>query len=82
VLLNLIGNAIKFTERGGVGLKIARAEGERLAFDVIDTGIGIEAEALQDIFEAFTQTDAGAAAGGTGLGLTISHHLIKSMGDD
>jgi CheY-like chemotaxis protein len=82
VLLNLIGNAIKFTERGGVRLTITRADGERLAFDVIDTGIGIEPEALKDIFLAFTQTDAGAAAGGTGLGLTISHHLIKSMGDE
>ena len=82
VLLNLLGNAIKFTERGGVRLTITRADGDRLAFDVIDTGIGIEPEALKDIFEAFTQTDAGAAAGGTGLGLTISHHLIKSMGDE
>jgi PAS domain S-box-containing protein len=82
VLLNLIGNAIKFTEQGGVRLTITRADDDRLAFDVIDTGIGIEPEALSDIFEAFTQTDAGVAAGGTGLGLTISHHLIRSMGDE
>jgi PAS domain S-box-containing protein len=82
VLLNLLGNAIKFTARGEVGLRVARSEEGRLGFEVFDTGIGIESDALEEIFEAFTQTDAGAAAGGTGLGLAISHHLIRSMGDE
>jgi CheY-like chemotaxis protein len=63
-------------------LGIARAEDGRLAFEVSDTGIGIEPEALSEIFEAFTQTKDGAAAGGTGLGLTISLHLLRRMGTE
>jgi PAS domain S-box-containing protein len=82
VLLNLLGNAIKFTSRGAVRLQIASTADNRLLFEVSDTGIGIEPEALQKIFEAFTQTEAGAAEGGTGLGLAISHHLIRRMGDE
>jgi PAS domain S-box-containing protein len=81
VLLNLLGNAIKFTTEGEVRLVISRADDGRLLFEVSDTGIGIEPEALAEIFDAFTQTPTGAAAGGTGLGLAISHHLIKRMGD-
>jgi PAS domain S-box-containing protein len=80
VLLNLLGNAIKFTSRGEVRLTIAREGGDRLAFAVVDTGIGIEPESTEEIFDAFTQTRAGAAAGGTGLGLTISQHLVRRMG--
>jgi PAS domain S-box-containing protein len=82
VLLNLLGNAIKFTTEGEVGLNIARAGEERLLFEVIDTGIGIEPEALTKIFDAFTQTESGAAAGGSGLGLTISRHLVRTMGGE
>jgi PAS domain S-box-containing protein len=81
VLLNLLGNAVKFTHEGEVRLQISRTDEGRLLFEVLDTGIGIEPEALTAIFEAFTQTRAGAAAGGSGLGLTISQHLIRSMGD-
>ncbi|MCC7044990.1 MAG: PAS domain S-box protein [Acidobacteria bacterium] len=81
VLLNLLGNAIKFTSHGEVRLGIARGDDGRLTFEVVDTGIGIEPEALDVIFEAFTQTRAGASAGGSGLGLTISQHLIRRMGD-
>jgi PAS domain S-box-containing protein len=80
VLLNLLGNAIKFTTTGEVRLAIARAGDERLSFAVSDTGIGIEPEALTEIFAAFTQTKTGTAAGGTGLGLAISDHLIAKMG--
>lgn len=80
VLLNLLGNAIKFTEKGEVRLSIARAPRDQLAFDVIDTGIGMEPGDLEKIFEAFTQTPAGSVAGGTGLGLTISDRLIADMG--
>jgi PAS domain S-box-containing protein len=80
VLLNLLGNAIKFTSQGEVRLGIVPAEDGQLAFAVSDTGPGIEPEALSAIFEAFTQTKAGAAAGGTGLGLTISQHLLRRMG--
>jgi PAS domain S-box-containing protein len=80
VLLNLVGNAVKFTAAGEVRLSIGRAVDGRLQFDVVDTGPGIEPESLSAIFEAFSQTETGAAAGGTGLGLTISDHLITSMG--
>jgi PAS domain S-box-containing protein len=79
VLLNLLGNAVKFTTVGEVRLVISAADG-RLAFDVLDTGPGIEPESLTTIFAAFAQTKAGAQAGGTGLGLTISDHLITRMG--
>jgi CheY-like chemotaxis protein/nitrogen-specific signal transduction histidine kinase len=81
ILLNLLGNAVKFTGRGEVRLGITRA-GDQLSFEVTDTGIGIEPESLADIFDAFTQTKTGAAAGGTGLGLTISQHLLRRMGTE
>ncbi len=79
VLLNLLGNAIKFTDAGNVRLAITRADGT-LRFEVTDTGPGIESEALSDIFAAFAQTKTGAAAGGTGLGLAICDRLITRMG--
>ena len=82
VLLNLIGNAIKFTAIGEVRLAIIAPPQTGLLFEVIDTGVGIEPESLTEIFRAFTQTEAGSSAGGTGLGLTISHHLVRKMGDD
>jgi PAS domain S-box-containing protein len=82
VLLNLLSNAIKFTAHGDVRLGIARDDDDRLAFEVSDTGIGIEPAALHEIFDAFTQTRTGAAAGGTGLGLTISQHLLRRMGSE
>ena len=80
VLLNLLGNAIKFTERGDVRLAIGRPDEGRLRFEVTDTGSGIEPESLTEIFAAFAQTKAGAAAGGTGLGLAICDRLIGRMG--
>jgi PAS domain S-box-containing protein len=82
VLLNLLGNAVKFTPQGEVRLTIEAVDETRLYFEVRDTGIGIEADALGRIFEAFNQTAEGAAAGGTGLGLAISQHLIRTMGDE
>src|SRR5690606_2790272 len=80
VLINLLGNAIKFTTDGDVRLAISLAGDGRLCFAVCDTGPGIEPESLDDVFEAFTQTDTGAAAGGTGLGLAISRRLVEAMG--
>ena len=82
VLLNLLGNAVKFTVQGEVRLTIESIDDARLYFEVSDTGIGIEPEAISRIFDAFNQTREGAAAGGTGLGLTISRHLIQTMGDE
>jgi len=86
VLINLIGNAIKFTERGEVGLRIAvdskTPDGVRLHFVVADTGVGIAAEKQKLIFDAFSQADGSTARkfGGTGLGLTISSRLVELMG--
>jgi CheY-like chemotaxis protein len=82
VLLNLLGNAIKFTQQGEVQLWIGPGTPGRLRFDVVDTGIGIEAENLSAVFQAFRQTRSGAELGGTGLGLTISHRLVRGMGGE
>ena len=86
VLINLIGNAIKFTEKGGVELRITtlseNMDTADLRFEVIDTGIGIPLEAQQAIFESFTQADSSTTRrfGGTGLGTTISKQLVELMG--
>ncbi|RTL67088.1 MAG: hybrid sensor histidine kinase/response regulator, partial [Hyphomicrobiales bacterium] len=81
VLINLVGNAVNFTERGGVGLRLWR-EGETLRIDVRDTGAGVPEQAREAIFEDFTQVDASATRrqGGTGLGLAISRRLVRLMG--
>jgi PAS domain S-box-containing protein len=82
VLLNLLGNAVKFTPQGEVRLEIGARDGT-LQFDVIDTGIGIEAQNLTVVFQAFRQARSAAeAGGGTGLGLTISHRLVRAMGGE
>ncbi len=86
VLINLIGNAIKFTELGAIAVRvgIVREEVERvqLRFEVIDTGIGIPFEAQGRIFDSFTQADQSTTRryGGTGLGTTISKQLVELMG--
>ena len=94
VLLNLLGNAVKFTERGEVALRIElereeaaehgnRSSGEcALRFSVSDTGIGIPADKVDVIFERFMQVDSSTTRryGGTGLGLTISKRLVELMG--
>jgi len=85
VLMNLVGNAIKFTEKGSVGLQVsAEAESDssvRLRFGVTDTGIGISEETQRCLFEPFAQADSSTARkyGGTGLGLSISKQLIAGM---
>lgn len=81
VLLNLIGNAIKFTLQGSVTLNISE-KNDRVIFQVIDTGIGIPADLIQHIFTPFTQADASMARrfGGTGLGTTIARQLTELMG--
>jgi PAS domain S-box-containing protein len=86
VLLNLLGNAIKFTESGEVSLRVASdgnsAVPTALRFTVSDTGIGISAEKLGWVFERFTQADSSTTRrfGGSGLGLTISKRLVELMG--
>ncbi len=91
VLLNLLGNAIKFTPRGSVRLEVAAGEpdgsatdqpSQLLRFAVIDSGIGIAPEMRQSVFEAFTQADSSTTRkfGGTGLGLAICRRLVEKMG--
>jgi signal transduction histidine kinase/DNA-binding response OmpR family regulator len=86
VVINLVGNAIKFTNRGEVALRVKGEdrEGEDilLHFTVADTGIGIPEEKQKSIFEPFTQADTSTTRkyGGTGLGLTISTRLVEMMG--
>jgi len=86
VLFNLFGNAVKFTEQGGVALRLTpREAGEGRAgvrFEVRDTGIGIPPEAIGGLFEPFHQIDRGGQRrqGGTGLGLAISQRIVGAMG--
>ncbi len=86
ILVNLLSNAIKFTEWGEVGLRILAMPVEptqhRLRFEVIDTGIGIEAAVLPTLFAPFAQADTSTTRrfGGTGLGLSITKHLAELMG--
>jgi PAS domain S-box-containing protein len=81
ILLNLIGNAIKFTEEGEVTVK-AKCNDDYLQFSVSDTGIGISEDKLEDIFESFRQVDSSSTRshGGVGLGLAISKGLTELMG--
>ena len=86
VLLNLVGNAIKFTESGEVALRVMPETDSpvpgTLRFTISDTGIGIPADKFASVFERFTQADASTTRryGGTGLGLTISKRLVELMG--
>jgi PAS domain S-box-containing protein len=94
VLINLLGNAAKFTDRGEVRLRVTRvtrgsitanpavaaAAGDAYQFEVADTGIGITAEEQAEIFKPFQQGHSGACKGGTGLGLAISDRYIQLMG--
>ncbi|MGC4077666.1 MAG: ATP-binding protein [Rubrivivax sp.] len=86
VLLNLVGNGIKFTEQGGVNVRLSRATAPPglcgVRFEVADTGIGIPAQAIPKLFQPFSQVDAtrSRSHGGTGLGLAISQRIVEAMG--
>ena len=81
ILLNFIGNAIKFTEKGSVKLNVKADTAERLCFSVVDTGIGIDDAGRKKLFKDFSQVDSSISRryGGTGLGLSISSRIVKMM---
>ena len=85
VLINLVGNAVKYTERGSITLRVSAREGDTggqalLRFEVEDTGVGIAPEDLERIFEPFEQAGRDRNRKGTGLGLAITRHAVQSMG--
>ncbi|MBG0789508.1 MAG: response regulator [Desulfovibrionaceae bacterium] len=86
ILINLLGNAVKFTEKGSINLTVETMQTAHdrllLQFSVRDTGVGVPGDKLSSIFEAFTQADSSTTRqfGGTGLGLTISRELVQMMG--
>ena len=85
VLVNLVGNAIKFTQSGSVTLSVdCDAQAGQLGFDIVDTGIGLNADQKDHLFEAFVQADTSTSRkfGGTGLGLRISRRLAQMLGGD
>ncbi len=82
VLINLVGNALKFTKRGKVAITVTPAQDDILRFTVADTGIGIDIERQAHLFQPFSQADSSTTRkyGGTGLGLSISKRLVELMG--
>ncbi|MBD3308551.1 PAS domain S-box protein, partial [candidate division KSB3 bacterium] len=85
ILINLLGNAIKFTEEGGVALRVraSHAPSLQLRFEIEDSGSGIAPDELDTLFELFTQTESGQkAGGGSGLGLPISRQFIHLLGGE
>ena len=94
VLINLLGNAVKFTDAGAVTLRISESANQRIdeshdtqhassfTFEVVDTGVGIPLEVQAAILEPFQQAQAGVAKGGTGLGLAISQRYIELLGGE
>ena len=82
VLVNLIGNAIKFTDQGEVRLRASKVGADRVRFEVTDSGIGIPAERVSRLFHSFSQVDVSTTRkyGGTGLGLAICKELVSLMG--
>jgi len=88
VMVNLVGNAIKFTREGSVSIRVIRVGGDdkssRLRTEITDTGIGIPSDSIGKLFKSFTQVDASTSRkfGGTGLGLAICRKIIETMGGD
>jgi PAS domain S-box-containing protein len=84
IITNLVGNALKFTERGGVTLTLRMDGPTRIAVDVADTGIGIPGDKLDAIFDPFVQAETSTTRrfGGTGLGLAISRRFARALGGD
>lgn len=82
VLVNLIGNAVKFTESGSVSLRVMPLAGDQFYFEVKDTGQGIPPDKLKGIFDSFQQDEEGVKKGGAGLGLAISKKIVAAMGGE
>lgn len=82
ILLNLLGNAVKFTNKGSVTLHAEKAADDHLCFEVTDTGVGIPADKIGAIFDPFHQAIEGQAVDGTGLGLAINRRLIHLLGGE
>ncbi len=82
VLVNLLGNAVKFTQEGGVRLEIERTTDERVLYHVRDTGIGMTPEEQLLVFQPFKQAEGGRTSGGTGLGLAISRKICEALGGE
>lgn len=84
ILLNLLGNAVKFTEQGGVSLNVFATAGTKLRFEIADTGVGIPPERQSLLFKKFSQVDSSITRryGGTGLGLAICRQLVGLMGGE
>ncbi|HEY0256327.1 MAG TPA: ATP-binding protein [Candidatus Methylacidiphilales bacterium] len=82
VLINLIGNAVKFTSRGSIRISVRREKGQQFIFEVADTGPGIPPAERERIFEPFFQGSPAAVAGGTGLGLAIAKKQVAVMGGE
>jgi signal transduction histidine kinase len=82
VLINLVNNSIKFTEKGKIWVKVCSLDSARVLITVKDTGIGIPPEKLESVFQEFTQVDTSTTrkVGGTGLGLPISRRLVEMHG--
>ncbi|MEA3383553.1 MAG: response regulator [Campylobacterota bacterium] len=81
IITNLIGNAIKFTQDGEVGIYIKKVHKDRFRFEIVDTGIGLKEEEIAKLFKSFSQADGSTTRkyGGTGLGLSISKQLVELM---
>ncbi len=88
ILMNMVSNAVKFTEKGGVTVRMQQIGADkkttRMKFEIIDTGIGIESGVLKNLFQKFTQADSSTSRkyGGTGLGLAIAKELTELMGGE
>ena len=84
ILINLVGNAIKFTDKGRVDITVTRMADNNYEFSIVDTGIGIAANKIEQILKPFTQVDASISRqfGGTGLGTTISSELVQLLGGE
>jgi signal transduction histidine kinase/DNA-binding NarL/FixJ family response regulator len=80
ILINLVGNAVKFTPAGVVGLRLTLGSGDEFVFDVMDTGVGIPDGAFDEVLLPFHQESAGRTLGGTGLGLAIARRYADLMG--